>query len=100
MRLTKQQVESIKNIAKQVFGDKASVLLFGSRVDDSKKGGDIDLCIETDIEDIETIVKARNKFTALLKQKIGDQKIDVVLSYPAGPHLAIHKIAHETGVYL
>ena len=44
MRLSKKELETIKNSIKDTFGD-AVVYLFGSRVDDSKTGGDIDLYI-------------------------------------------------------
>jgi len=44
MRLAVYEKEIILNILKEVFGD-VQVLLFGSRLDDTKKGGDIDLFI-------------------------------------------------------
>ena len=57
---------------------KIKIYLFGSRVDDSRKGGDIDLYIQTDIK--ENVLDKKIKFLAILKQKIGVQKIDVVTS--------------------
>ena len=45
MRLSKYYVDSIKNVFNDVFCEGA-IYLFGSRVDDTKKGGDIDLYIE------------------------------------------------------
>ncbi|MHB1896659.1 MAG: nucleotidyltransferase domain-containing protein, partial [Metallibacterium sp.] len=47
MRLTPEQAAIIRSAAAEVFGSDARVWLFGSRVDDSKRGGDIDLLIET-----------------------------------------------------
>ena len=47
MRLTLHEIESIVYTAKTVFGKSTSITLFGSRVDNSKRGGDIDLYIET-----------------------------------------------------
>lgn len=41
MRLTDQQHATIRSIATETFGAGAGVWLFGSRVDDSKRGGDI-----------------------------------------------------------
>ncbi|MDF1882573.1 nucleotidyltransferase domain-containing protein [Sulfurimonas sp. SAG-AH-194-C21] len=52
--------------------------LFGSRVDDTAKGGDIDLFIECEIK--ENLSKKKIDFLVSLKQKIGEQKIDVVIS--------------------
>ena len=47
MRLTPDQQSAIRAIAAETFGDEASIWLFGSRIDDNKRGGDIDLLIET-----------------------------------------------------
>ena len=43
MRLTSAEVSAIKAAARSAFGDTAVVRLFGSRVDDGARGGDIDL---------------------------------------------------------
>jgi predicted nucleotidyltransferase len=47
MRLTNQEIRDIKESFHRVFGT-GKIYLFGSRVDDSSKGGDIDLFIELD----------------------------------------------------
>jgi predicted nucleotidyltransferase len=47
MRLTSYQETIIKKLTAEIFGSDARLMLFGSRVDDTKKGGDIDLYIET-----------------------------------------------------
>ncbi|MDT8440010.1 MAG: nucleotidyltransferase domain-containing protein, partial [Wenzhouxiangellaceae bacterium] len=46
MRLTNNQIQAIKTAAAEIFGDEAEVWLFGSRIDDDKRGGDIDLYVE------------------------------------------------------
>ena len=48
MRLTETQIQAIHAAAKELFGSDARVSLFGSRVDDQQRGGDIDLLIEID----------------------------------------------------
>ena len=46
MRLTPDQIETIKSTTAAVLGQGVGVTLFGSRLDDRQKGGDIDLYIE------------------------------------------------------
>ncbi len=77
MRLTNYEQEQIKFVFEQVF-EQGSISLFGSRVDDSKKGGDIDLWIQTEHQG--NLFAKKLRFLALLKQRIGDQKIDVIFN--------------------
>lgn len=58
------------------------VHVFGSRTDDQKKGGDIDLFISgVNSECMNT--RSKIEFLVLLKQVIGEQKIDVVFDRPS-----------------
>jgi len=68
----------IKKAFLEVF-ESGNIYLFGSRVDDTKKGGDIDLYIST--PDKKDLVSKKIDFLVQLKRKIGEQKIDVVLDY-------------------
>ena len=79
MRLTDQQIEQIKAIGQAIYGQEVKIFLFGSRTIDEKRGGDIDLFIETDDDHLTTI---ENKINCLVRLKLalGDQKIDLV--YP------------------
>jgi len=77
MRLTEFEINAIKQCALEIFGDNVQVLLFGSRVDDSKKGGDIDLYIKTEAGND---FPHKIKFLVALEQQIGEQKIDVVFA--------------------
>lgn len=72
----------------------ARVYLFGSRVDDTKKGGDIDLLI------MSTKLKSDDKRVIKMKlyELIGEQKIDIVLA--ADDSDPFVKLAFETGVEL
>ena len=44
MRLTAKETEIIINTVCEIFGE-CQIILFGSRLDDSRKGGDIDLFV-------------------------------------------------------
>ena len=77
MRLTNFQIDTINELARKYFGQETIVYLFGSRTDDRKKGGDIDLFINNSNE-TELTVETKIHFLAELKRKIGDRKIDVV----------------------
>jgi len=76
MRLADWEVREIKEAAKLVFGENVRVILFGSRVYDDKKGGDIDLYVITDTPSMEK----EGKFWIELQKRLGEQKIDIVLS--------------------
>ena len=47
MRLSATQQQCILQATRQNFGADARVWLFGSRVDDARRGGDVDLYVET-----------------------------------------------------
>jgi predicted nucleotidyltransferase len=95
MRLTSPQTQAIISTFLEVFG-KGEIRLFGSRVDDSRRGGDIDLYITPDSQD--KLAEARIHFLARLKRRIGEQKIDLVIA--ATPPRAIDNIAQKNGVVL
>jgi predicted nucleotidyltransferase len=83
MRLTDQQIETIRNIGQDVFGEGVRIFLFGSRVNDEKRGGDIDLFIES--ENSESMnIKNKIMYLAKLKLALGDQKIDLVFGKNLG----------------
>ena len=73
--------------------------LFGSRADLTKKGGDIDLHIETFAKNLDQAFEMKMRFLSDFKAIIGEQKIDLVLNMIEYPHpLLIHKVALEEGV--
>jgi predicted nucleotidyltransferase len=101
MRLTEQQRAIIRATVAETFGAGAEVWLFGSRVDDSKRGGDIDLLIETDQVDVDAITRAEIAFLTKIQMKLGDQKIDVLLDYPSRKmRPPIFFIAKQNGILL
>ena len=78
MRLQDFEINSIKSTVNHIFGNGSKVVLFGSRVYDNVKGGDIDLYIQP--SDINNLWEKKINFLVQLKSAIGDQKIDVIIS--------------------
>ena len=76
MRLTPHEIQTIRQVAKEIYGETVEVYLFGSRTDDTKRGGDIDLLIRT--SSTKQGILARIRMAAQLKWLLGDQKIDIV----------------------
>ena len=77
MRLREQYILTIKKYFYQFFNN-GQIYLFGSRVDDSKKGGDIDLYfVLTNFDDL---FDKKIKFLSRVKRELGDQKIDIIFN--------------------
>lgn len=74
MRLTAQEIATIKDQVHQ-FDKDAVVRLFGSRVHDELRGGDIDLLI------LSSKITYRDKLLmrSLLKDHLGNRKIDILV---------------------
>jgi uncharacterized protein len=100
MRLTPEQVASIKQAAADIFGPSARVWLFGSRVDDSLRGGDIDLYLELPGMDTEQIRRLETRFWIRLQRTLGERKIDIVTHAQGAPLRPIDEQARATGVRL
>ena len=99
MRLSPEQIAQIRQSAAESFGSEARVWLFGSRVDDSKLGGDVDLLVESDAP-IDNPAFLAAQLSARLQRKMHGRKVDVLLLAPNLRHLPIHDIALGEGVRL
>lgn len=98
MRLSAVDVAAIKAAAAEAFGPDAVVRLFGSRVDDDLRGGDIDLHVEADAVDVEW--RRRGVFEDRLFRAIDPQKVDLVLSRRGVTPHAFEAVAYRQGVIL
>ena len=99
MRITPAEAQTIKDTARAVLGERAGVWLFGSRADDAKKGGDIDLYVELPPEDY--AYPKQVQFWCALIDRLGDQKIDIVINkLGLSPALPIHTFAKRQGIKL
>ncbi|MGZ8256391.1 MAG: nucleotidyltransferase domain-containing protein [Gallionella sp.] len=101
MRLSDTQRSIIRSSVAQNFGADAVVWLFGSRVDDSQRGGDIDLYIESASDNAAQLIDAKLNLLVALQQQLGEQKIDVVIRRAnSTADLPIYQIAKATGIKL
>ena len=92
MRLTATQKQVIREAGLRHFG--VEPWLFGSRLNDAARGGDIDLYIPGDWP-AEEGVPRRMRFCVELRQRLGDQKIDVVVGDRSQSSIQSHAL--QTG---
>ena len=99
MRLKKNQQQTIRETVREVFGPDAAVYVFGSRVDDTARGGDIDLMVRLEKPQVNT---ERNilRLAAKLQMRLGDQPIDVLVQDPESAIKPVHLEASRTGIRL
>ncbi len=79
MRLSEEQVQHIVSCFNHLKPSEASLLLYGSRVDPLRKGGDIDLLVVL-AKGYSLEQFPRLEFLANLKKALGDRKIDVTIA--------------------
>lgn len=98
MRLTPHEVAAIKAAARLTYGERAVVRLFGSRVDDARRGGDIDLHLEVDGP-----IDRRNAaehFRERLFARLDEQRVDVITTVRGEEPQPIERIAYRDGIIL
>lgn len=96
MRITNTEAEQAVSIIRDALGSDATVWLFGSRTDDSKRGGDVDLYAETSLEGVllDETVKAKIALNDLFGRSVDLVVNNHRISRP------IYQIAREQGVRL
>ena len=68
MRLSQKERRELKSILSQIFGE-ATIYIFGSRLDDTKRGGDIDIFVQLK-KPTENLRTKRAKAQLLLEEKL------------------------------
>jgi predicted nucleotidyltransferase len=96
MRLSDDEQDSIKHIIAKVFGSDAQIFLFGSRADDSKRGGDVDLYVVPAQRD--DLYMKRVTCLGQLERALL-YPVDLVVAEPTASR-PIDRIALKTGVVL
>jgi predicted nucleotidyltransferase len=91
MRITDAEKDALVHSVRQADAN-ARIWLFGSRLDDSKKGGDIDIAVLSSLIKIPERMRIRRSIV----DRIGEQKIDIVVS--ADGTDPFFRLAVETGI--
>lgn len=81
MRLSDAEILGIIEAVEKYMPEKKGELrLYGSRVDDNKKGGDIDLLLLMPNEHLkQMLVEHKHIILRKIKDKIGERKIDLLI---------------------
>ncbi|PWU15539.1 MAG: hypothetical protein C5B49_11655 [Bdellovibrio sp.] len=81
MRLKGSELRSILvTISRHTKGLPCQVYLFGSRADDAKLGGDIDLLIVADEPLKSSLLERKGRLKSDLSQSLNDQRVDVTVA--------------------
>ena len=84
MRLNSKEVKSIREAFQFCAPtEKFDLYLFGSRTDDSKKGGDIDLLVVTEEPFKTSFVNLKAKIKLKIFETLDEQKIDITVATTA-----------------
>jgi predicted nucleotidyltransferase len=82
MRLSKKQSDAIISaLMPFIEHEQAELRLYGSRVNDTLKGGDIDLLLLMDDPSlINRLSEKKHYLLAAIKKRLGDEKIDLLIA--------------------
>jgi predicted nucleotidyltransferase len=95
MRLNNTELKALRAILGEL--DPAGrIYLYGSRADDTRRGGDIDIYLQAS----RPIELKTRLLTQYRLQQACDTRVDLLVKNPAQPELPIHQIAIERGVLL
>ena len=82
MRLSPKEISAIQNAFRRNLHVAYGLYLFGSRVDDSKKGGDIDLLVAVSLQDKLSVVELKVKILISIFETLPEQRIDITVATP------------------
>lgn len=93
--MTHEQADAIREEVHRADAQ-AEVYLFGSRVDDAARGGDIDLLVVSDRVDFRGLLELRRR----ILDRIGWQQLDVVVRRHDQTDDPLAALAKESGIKL
>ena len=91
MRLSPAQSRVILHCIRQQFGADANVMLFGSRLDDAARGGDVDLLVESATQ---ATLRQRAIVTMALEKAL-ELPVDILALQRGTPGSAFARIARS-----
>lgn len=98
MRLTPEEIATIRRLVAEIYGPGAVVRLFGSQLDDSKKGGDVDLLVEIDEDELDLGREIGLKIA--LEEALGERKVDLIVHRHGRRETPFVRIAKSEGIIL
>ncbi len=96
MRLNQTEVQMICRLTRQEAGERSRVRVFGSRLDDAARGGDLDLMLELP-ESVANPALLAATLSARISRAMHGRKVDVLISAPNLVRLPIHDLAFSEG---
>jgi predicted nucleotidyltransferase len=99
MRLDASLIGKIIEYAHEIAGEQARVRVFGSRLDDTARGGDLDLLLETP-EPVANPALVAARLSARVSRLMHGRKVDVIVAAPNLKRLPIHDVASREGQLL
>lgn len=99
MRLSPSQRLALKQQFARQLGDDCEVRLFGSRLDDAARGGDVDLLVQCPRR-VERKVWHAARLAVGAERLLQGRKVDVLLVDPDTVLEPVHHVALQTGVLL
>ncbi len=99
MRLNPQQIKIIRRAVAELAGPEARVSLFGSRINDDARGGDIDLLVEIP-HPVDEPAWLNARISGRISHRLRGQKIDVIMTAPNLRQFPIHDVAKSQGIVL
>ncbi len=98
MRLQPCEIAAIRAAVREIFGEAATVRVFGSRVRDDLTGGDLDLLVE--VEPGQASIASEQRLRDRIAPAVGDLRTDILLLERGAALTPIQRIALRDGVPL
>lgn len=94
MRLSPRELQALRAIIGE-FDPAGCLYLYGSRADDTRRGGDIDLYLQASRP-----IDLKTRLSVQYRLELACDTVDLLIQNPGQPAQPIHQIAMEQGVLL